>query len=147
MKTAFSIAVLAVLLIAPRQCVAVWGIEPVSRERAKELGMEVRSASAGHNHLRVELKFQTKGELNRYTEGGSSSDPSRVELRIGKGDNLLVTAPLREDRSKRGRIVVGFTADRGQLDKLSLRVMVAEGLGGSAYDLRVKNFVEPKKGR
>jgi hypothetical protein len=52
-----------------------------------------------------------------------------------------VTAPLREDRSKPGRVVVSFSADRAQLDKLTLWVMVRESDGGTAYMLRVKDFV------
>ena len=70
-----------------------------------------------------------------------------MDLRIGEGDNPPVTAPLREDRSKPGRVVVSFTADRAQLDKLKLWVFVPESLGGTIYDLRVKDFVELKKDR
>lgn len=139
MKTIFHIAVLTFLLaVAPSPCFALWEIAPVSRERAKEMAMEVRSDSVGPNHVRVELEFKTDGELKNF---------SRVDLRIGEGDNPPVTAPLREDRSKPGRVVVNFTADRAQLDKLKLWVMVPGSLGGTIYDLRVKDFVEPKKDR
>jgi|SRR5262245_12134106 len=138
MKTVFGIAVLAVLLVAPSPCFALWGIASVSKERAKEMGMEVRSERAGPNHVRVELEFKIEGKLKDF---------SRVDLRIGEGDNQTVTAPLREDRSKPGRVLVSFTADRAQLDKLKLRVMVPESDGGTIYDLRVKDFVEREKGR
>ena len=137
MKTAFSIAVLAVLLVAPSACFALWLIAPVSKERAKEMGMEVRSERAGPNNVRVELDFKAEGKLKDF---------SRVDLWIGEGNKPLVTAPLREDRSKPGRIVVSFTADRAQLDKITLRVMVPESLGGTVYQLRIKDFVEPEKG-
>ncbi|HUE73926.1 MAG TPA: hypothetical protein VMP01_23805 [Pirellulaceae bacterium] len=73
-----------------------------------------------------------------------------MQLWIGQGDNPHVTAALKEDRSKAGRVVVGFTADRVQLDQSSLRVMVPfqdGGAGGTEYRLRVKDFVELKKGR
>jgi hypothetical protein len=84
----------------------------------------------------VELEFKPEGKLKDF---------SGVDLRIGEGDNPPVTAPLREDRSKPGHVVVSFTSDRAQLDKLKLWVMVPESLGGTIYDLRVKDFVEPKK--
>ena len=45
MKTAFSIAVLAVLLVAPGECFAEWDIENITKDRAKEMGMEVRSVT------------------------------------------------------------------------------------------------------
>ena len=111
---------------------------PVSKERAKELGMQVRSEPACPNHVRVELEFKLDGKLKDF---------SRVDLRIGEGDNPPVTAPLREDRLKPGRVVVKLTADRAQLDRLTLWVFVPESLGGTFYDLRVNDFVELKKDR
>jgi hypothetical protein len=134
MEMIFKRSVLAVLLaVAPSPCFALWGIAPVSKERAKELGMEVRTVPAGPTHVRVELEFKIEGQLKDF---------SRVDLRVGQGDNPPVTAPLREDRSKPGRLVVSFSADRAQVDKLSLWVMVPESLGGTIHDLRVKDFVE-----
>jgi hypothetical protein len=138
MKTILSVSALALFLVAPSPCFALWLIAPVSKERAKEMDMEVRSMAAGPNHVTVELDFSTEGALKDF---------SRVDLQIGEGDNPPLTAPLREDRSKPGRVVVSFTADRAQLDKLKLRVFVPESLGGTIYDLRVKEFVEVKKDR
>jgi hypothetical protein len=154
MKTAFSLAVLAVLLVAPGRCFALWVIAPVSKERAKEMGVEVRSKAAGPNQLRVELEFKTEGTFKEFSPEGKFKDRSSVELRIGEGDNprlfgslASVTAQLKEDRSKPGRVVVSFTADLGQLDKINLWVMVPESDGGTAFVLRVKDFVEAEKGR
>jgi hypothetical protein len=147
MKAAFNITVLAVLLVAPSPCFAAWDIELVCKERAKELGLEVRMTANGPNHVSVQLEFKTEGKFEEFSPKGKFKDRSRVELRIGEGDNTAVTAPLREDRSKPGRVVVSLTADRAQLDKINLRVMVPERLGGIVYQLRIKDFVEPGKGR
>jgi len=139
MKTIFNILVLAVLLsLAPSRCFADWVIFPVPTERAKEMGMEVRSSEAGPNQVRVELEFKAEGQLKNF---------NRVDLRFGEGDNPPLTAPLQEDRSKPGRIVVNFNTDPAHLGKINLWVMVSEGLGGTIYHLRVRDFVEPKKGR
>ena len=145
MKAAFNITVLAVLLVAPNRSFALWEIAPVSKEQAKEMGMEVRSERAGPNHVRVELEFKTEGKFGEFSPEGKFKDRSRVELRIGEGDNTAVTAPLREDRSKPGRVVVSFNADRAYLDKINLWVMVPESDGGSIYHLRVKDFVGLQK--
>jgi len=144
MKTVFNIFVLAVLLVAPSPCFALWGHRSVSKELAKEMGIEVRTEAAGLNQVRVELEFKTEGKLKRFSPEGKFRDFSGVELRIGEGKDPLVTAPLREDRSKPkpGRVLVSFTAESAQLDKLSLRVFVPESDGGTIYDLRVKDFVE-----
>jgi len=150
MKAAFNITVLAVLLVAPSPCFALWDVLLVSKEEAKEFGMQVRTTATGPNHVNVELEFKTEGEFKEFSREGKFKDRSRVELWIGQGDNPRVTAALREDRSKAGRVVVGFTADRVQLDQSNLRVMVPYsdgGAGGITYVLRVKDFVELKKDR
>lgn len=149
MKTLFGIAVLAVLLVAASPCFALWVSVPVSKEGAKELGMEVRTTTGfgSNNHVIMRLEFKTEGRFLEFSPEGKFKHRSVVELRIGEGEYPPVTAPLKEDRSKPGRVVVSFTADRTQLDKLKLRVVVPEGDGGITYDLRVKDFVEPKKDR
>ena len=86
----------------------------------------------------MELEFKLACEL---------ADFSRVDLRVGQGDNPPVTAPLKEDRSKPGRVMVSFSANRAAVDTLSLWVMVPGSLGGSIYDLRVKDFADLKKDR
>jgi hypothetical protein len=97
--------------------------------------MEVRSTAAGPNQVRVELEFKPEGPFKNF---------SRVDLRFGEGDNPPLTAPLQEDRSKPGRIVVSFSADRAQLAKINLWLMVPDLDGGTIYHLRVKDFVELK---
>jgi hypothetical protein len=150
MKTTLNIIALAVLLLAaPTPCFALWVTASVSKEGAKELGMEVRSTAAGANQTRVELEFKTEGKFERFSPEGKFEGFCGVELRIGEGENPLVTAPLRENRSKPkpGCVVFSFTADSAQLEKLRLWVYVPESDGGIIYDLRVKDFVERKKDR
>lgn len=154
MKMAISIALLAVLLVAPSPCFALWGIAPVSKEVAKELGKEVRSEQAGQNQIRVQLEFKTEGTFEEFSPEGKFKDHSGVEVRIGERDKLklfgsdaALTATLREDRSKPSRVVVSFHADRAHLDSISLWVMVPESDGGTAYVLRMKGFVEMEKDR
>ncbi len=138
MKTAVSLAVLTVLLVAPGRCFALWGIATVSKQRAKEMGIEVRSTAAGRDQVRVEMEFKAEGPLKNF---------SRVDLRFGEGDNPPLTAPLQEDRSKPDRIIVSFNADRAHLDRINLWIFVRELDGGTIYHLRVKDFVELKQGR
>jgi len=150
MKTIVSIVVFAVLLgVAPSPCFALWDVLTVSKEEAKELGLEVRTKAAGQSRVGVELEFKTEGNFKAFNPEGKFKDRSGVWLWIGQGDNSVLTAALKEDRSKAGR-VVGFSADRVQLDQCNLRVMAPfqdGGAGGTEYRLRVKDFVEPKKDR
>jgi hypothetical protein len=144
MKTLFNLSVIAVLLaVAPCRCLADWGIERVSSERAKALGLEFQSKTNSPTQVSVVLEIKTEGELKNFTRG----QVGRVDLQIREGATCLVSSVLKEDRSKPGRVVVSFEADRGFLDKITLRVWVAQGLGGDIYELRVRDFVELQKAR
>jgi hypothetical protein len=149
MKTVFNILTVAIFLaVTPNSCFAIWDVLTVTQEEAKKLGMEVRSKAAGPNHLGVELEFKVEGALKEYD--GRFKDRSGVQLQLGTDDNLTVSAALREDRSKPGRVVVGFTTARAQLDQLTLTVSVPGSpgtVGGTYYKLPVKDFVELKKVR
>jgi hypothetical protein len=151
MKTILSIVAFAVVLtVAPRGCFALWDVLDVSPKEAKELGLIVRTKAAGPDHVSVELEFKTEGSFKAFIPGSKFQDRAVVQLWIGQGDNPHVTASLKEDRSEEGRVVVGFTADRVQLDRSSLRVFAPftdGGAGGTQYQLRIKDFVEPKKDR
>ena len=142
MKTILNISVLTFLLVAvPRLCFAYVAVEHVSKERAKELGMEIRSGTAGPDAVRVELEFEDKGALKDFR---------RVDLEIKEGEKLLVRSSLREEESKPGHvvvpghIVVSFAADRAHLEKSTLRVAVGVR-AGSVYELPVKDFVDLAK--
>src|SRR5262245_49410316 len=99
-------AVAVLLVVAPRPCFAARDIEIVTKERAKELGMEVRWKADVPNRVRVELEFKAAGELKNF---------SRIDLRSGEGNNLPGAAPQLEDRSKPGRGAVRFTAGRAHM--------------------------------
>ena len=141
MRTVFSAAVVAVLLaLTAKPCFAMMEIAHVSREQAKEMGTELRFIGNGPNEVWVELEFKAEGKLKDF---------SHVSLEIREGEKLLVGyAALREKRSSSGSVVVSFMANRAFLDKITLRVVVADvPLGGSGYELRVKDFVELEKVR
>jgi hypothetical protein len=144
MKTIFRRSVLAVLLaFAPSLCFADWSIGPVSRERAKELGIEIRSKTKGTNEVLVEVEIKIEGELKRF--GRERLD--HVELQIRDGGKNRVSATLKEDPSREGYAVVRLTADCGDLEKINLLVWVYQGLGGVIHELRLKDFVELAKVR
>jgi hypothetical protein len=137
MRTILGVFALAVLLVVTNPCFALWGIAPLTKKEAKDLGIEVRSkAAAGFDAVEVELEIKADGKLKDF---------SRVDLRVGEGKKVVT--PLQADRSKPGRVVVRFTAERTRLDQIHLWVMVPEEAGGTAYDLRVKDFVVVGKGR
>src|SRR2546421_13056374 len=107
--------------------------DPAPIDRAKQLDIQLQANPAGHDALRIVLDFPTNGELKSFT---------RVDLEITDAGKLLLSSTLKDDRSKPGRATVSLTAGRANLDNITLRVVLSEPrLGGSAYDLRLKDFV------
>jgi len=125
------------LFATSSQCIALMEIQNVSKARAKELGMEIRSNAAGPDAVRVELEFETTGELKSL---------NRVDLEFREGGKFLMTSSLREDRSKPGRVVVSFAADRARLEQISMRVVVQRSPRNmTGYAILVRDFVELEK--
>ena len=130
-------AVFFLLVATSSLCYALESIEFVTKERAKELGLEIRAHAAGPDAVRVELEFETKGELKDY---------SRVALEMQDEGKLLLTSTLREDKSPPGRVVVSFAADRAKLDKITLKVVVQySARTRTGHVLKVKEFVDLEK--
>jgi hypothetical protein len=139
MKRFVAVCVVVVLGIAPGRSFALMGIDPVSKERAKEMGIEVRLTDSGPKDFWVELEFKPEGKLKDY---------SHVSLEIRDGDKLLVGyAALQEKRTDSGSVVVRFMADRAYLDKITLSVVAGFPTNMTGHELRVKDFVEPAKDR
>ena len=131
---------LTLLLFAPSdRCLADMGIVEVSRERAKELGLEVRFTENGPNEIWVELEFKPEGKLKDF---------KHVSLEIRDGGKLLLGyAPLGEKRPKSGSVVVGFLVNRSYLDKVTLSVVTGFPMNMTGHELRLKEFVGPAKPR
>lgn len=120
MKAVFKIVVLTFLFsAAANRCFAMMGIEEVSKERAKELGLVIRSTSSGPGLMIVALELETKGAMKSF---------SRADLEFREGAKILVSAPLCEKRSTSGHVVLSFAADlanlRGLEGVISFRLLV-----------------------
>jgi hypothetical protein len=146
-KTLQSAIAWVFLAFAATPCFAIWDVLLVSKTEAEKQGLEIRGKAAGPNRISVELEFKAEGAFKAFSPDAKNNDRSSVQLWIGEGDNPQVTATLREDRSKEGRVIVHFTADRAQLEQIRLMVMApyADGaLGGAQYRLQIKDFIDVK---
>ncbi len=133
----FLVASLVVVLGVAPDCFALMGIAPVSKEQAKEMGIDVRLTDSGPKAFWVELEFKPEGKLKAY---------SHVSLEIREGDKLLVGyAALQERRTDSGNVVVRFMADRAFLDKITLSVVAGFPSNMTGYEIRLKDFVELAK--
>jgi len=134
-KTIMNISVLTFLLFAASsQCFAMLAIEDVSTNRAKELGVTIRTNMNGQAGIQVQMEFKTDGELKKITY---------VELQIGDGENRIMSAPLLVSYPSSGRVAVRFSAYPAYLSKCILTIAVYGGPKGDwGYRLKVKDFIE-----
>jgi hypothetical protein len=142
MNAILKVSILAVsLAVAPSLCLAEREIRTVSASEAKEMGAELRTTPAGPEAMWLELEFKTEGKLKAYSPERSFS---RVELEVRDGEkSLLGYAILQEQHPKPGHVLVRFSVRRGFLDKVTLTIVIGDGLlQGGAYELRVKDLVD-----
>jgi hypothetical protein len=135
MKTAFNVSVLAVLLVViSSPCFAAMDVGRVTKERAKEWGMEIRAKANGPDEVWVELEFKPEGKLKDF---------SHVNLEIREGDTLLLGwTALREKRSSSGSVHVGCLVNRAYLAKVTLRIVTGHAMNYSGNDIHLKEFVD-----
>jgi|ERR1051325_2897504 hypothetical protein len=136
MKTLFNIAILTALLaIIPSPCFAMMEIEFISKERAKELGIELRATANGPNEAWIELEFKPE-KFNEY---------NCVYLDIQDGKKFLMGwTPLRDKRTSSGTVVVNLMANREFLEKVTLTIVTGHVMDYAGHELRVKDFVDLK---
>jgi hypothetical protein len=136
MKKLLHLLVLALLsAVAPTPCFALASLAQVTKEKAKEMGLEIRAQPSGPDAVWVELELDAKGLLKDY---------ERVDLTFGERDASLVSSTLKEESSKPGHILVRFYADRAHLKQITLRVVAGRGMR-VVYDIQVKDFVDLEK--
>ena len=137
MKTLPHLAALVLVLVATSgRCLAMIEIENVTKDRAKELGIELRGKANGPKEAWIELELRPEGKLKAF---------HHVSLEI-RGDDegkefLLGWTPLESKRTSTGIVVVRVMANRAFLEKVTLRV-VCGAMGEEGHDLRVKDFVD-----
>ncbi|MEQ2006225.1 MAG: hypothetical protein ABMA26_05460 [Limisphaerales bacterium] len=134
MKARFTLPLLASLLMASASpCFALMELEYVTKERAKALGVAVRSKPVGTS-IYVWLEFKTAGELQHF---------SHARLAYAAGERSLSTTLL-PDRPSPGSVVVFFTADPATLRDCEVTVAVHLGERTNVgHVFKMKDFIEP----
>jgi hypothetical protein len=108
----------------------------LSKERAKQLKIEVRALPAGPRDVRVELEYPTEAKKGKNIH---------VDLEVQDGEKSFLSTTLKSYPTKDDRAVVHFTADRNSLGKITLKIFTERGLGGTANHIHMKDFVDLEK--
>ena len=116
-------------------------LENVSKDRAKELGIVMKSKPNGNGGLMVWLEFKEKGAFGKF---------SYAEVRIGASDTkdqlsaMLKVAPV--DKGQPDDVLsVAFSAARPLLENCSFWVVAyEEPMSGVGYILSVSEFIDLK---
>ena len=135
MKNAVFLAALILSMATPETSLAMISVGNVSKERAEELGIELRAKPNGPDEAWVELEFRPDGKLAGF---------NHVSLEIADGEQFqLGWTALKEERTHSGSVVVRLMGNRAFLEKVTLRVVLG-ALGEEGLDLRVRDFINLK---
>jgi hypothetical protein len=136
MKTKISLAVLILFAAVCGKCLADMSIGNVSKDRARELGIELRAKPNGPKEAWIELEFKPEGKLADFHHVS-------LEIRDDKQFQLGWT-PLKDERTSTGSVVVRLMGNRAFLENVTLRV-VRGAMGEVGDDLRIRDFVDLKE--
>ena len=132
MKTKLTISVLAALfVITATTCLAAREICLVSKQQAKEWGIEIHTTSNGPKEIWIELQFKADAKFKEF---------GHVELETSE----VSYAPLKEERSGSNVITVRFLAKRARIDNITLVIVAGNPENYTGYHLGLKDFVEPE---
>ena len=135
MKTTLSLTVFVLFVAACGTCLAMISTRNVSKDEAKELGIELRAKPNGPNEAWIELEFKPEGKLAGFLH---------VSLEIQDGDAFqLGWTRLKDERTSSGSVIVRLMGNRAFLEKVTLRI-VRGATGEIGDDLRIKDFVDLK---
>ena len=135
MRTIRIISVLALMFFASASCFGDIGVESVSKERAKELGVTITTRMVATNEVGVWLEFAPKGELQTF---------SSAKLEITSGERRLVAATLAPEKQTKDSVVVYFSTDKEHLATSTLLIFYRLSGGFppySAFSFNVGDFV------
>ena len=136
MKMPHLFSILTLFFALGNPSFAMISVGNVSKERAAELGVELRARAGGPEHAWIELEFKTEGTLAKF---------KHVSIEVPDGDELaLGWTPLKDRRTSSGSVMVRLMGSRKFLEKVTLRIVHGD-LGSRGLDLRIKDFVDFEK--
>src|SRR5579859_8179081 len=132
MKTVIKLCVLGLLVVAiPGVCLALRSIGIVTKEQAKEMGIEVRAVGSDPEQVWIELEFKPEGKLKDYRH---------VEMDINEGDKMLLGYTVLKDvRQDSGKVLVRVLTTRTFLEKITLEIVV-DAPTPIGHMIRLKDF-------
>jgi len=136
----FKTSIVALLLaVASSHCFAMLPVADVTKQRAKELGVEIQSSPAGTNQVNVTLRFKTTGEFKNFRY---------AQLEIGDGERLVLSATLQPQHPQTDTVEFIFAVDHAMLPKCTVMIGVYDHvLDGTGYLFKLKDFIELEKTR
>jgi hypothetical protein len=136
MKGTPHLAALVLLLVICNPSLGMISVENLTRDRAKELGIELKAKANGPREAWIELEFKPEGQLKEF---------QHVSLEIRDGDQFLLGwTPLEAKPTGTGSVVVRVMANRAFLGKVTLRI-VTGATDDVGRDLRIRDFVDLEK--
>jgi hypothetical protein len=131
------ITVLVLLLLTcalPARCFALVEIEDISKERAKQMGIDVRVKRSANNDAWVQVEFRAAGPLKEFRW---------ADLEVTQGEKRLVTASLMPRRPAPDSVLLEFYGDPAALMNASVTIVAYnDPRTGIGYRLQMKDYLD-----
>jgi hypothetical protein len=130
-----ALAFLALLLLLgglPGRSYAMYDVEDVSKESAKQLGITMRSQPRPED-VWVQVEFKSTGRLKEFRW---------ADLELTQGGKRLIMAALMPWKPTPDSVWVEFYIDPASLPNATVTIFVSDQpLGGTGYRLQMKGFL------
>jgi hypothetical protein len=134
MKTILLPAAVLILLLASGPGYALMGIMHVDKDKAKELGIAVKTESVGES-IYVRVEFESAKELTNF---------QHAQLSLGGNGRTLTTTI--QPRKENDRTVIFFAADPKTVTDCEITLVVRHAPRSmTGYRIHMKDFVVAEK--
>ena len=126
-----AIGLLTLVCAAAGRCYALAEIEPINKDRARQLGIAVTTGPSANNDLRVQVDFKTTGALKGFRW---------ADLELARGGKRVISSSLMPQKQDPDRVHLEFYLDPAALADTTLTVFSYEGRGGIGYQMQMKDY-------
>lgn len=126
-----AVGLLTLVCAATSRCYALAEIEPINKDRARQLGITVTTGPSANSDLRVQVDFKTTGALKGFRW---------ADLALARGGKRLISSSLAPQKQDPDRVHLEFYLDPAALADTTVTIFAYEGRSGIGYEMRMKEF-------
>lgn len=118
--------------VAAERCSALAVIQPVAQDKAKELGITVRSQPSANDDLIVIVEFKKQGEMREFRW---------ADLELSRNGKRVISSAIQPRTTDKDTVRLDLYMDPAAVPDTSVTIFVYnQPRGGIGYRLKLKDF-------